>query len=557
MENRIKYVLFLLFICNPLLAQWSTDPTQNTVINADPGAQRKPHIVSDGAGGAVVIWEETVSFDNVDIYAQRVDRRGNLMWNAGGVPICTAANPQPIYNVVSDGAGGAIIFWIDFRDAEFGGEPPTWLNNAIYAQRVDSLGSTQWVENGIEIRPILGLGVFTIEAAAVSDDSGGAIFAWGDMRDGGRNIFAQRVTGTGDLLWGEDGIKVNGSWNLRNGTPYMVKDGVGGAIIKYFPDLNLTISRLQRANGDGNLLWVEEGVNSILGSIISDDSGGVIVGWARQLQRYGSDGQKLWGDDGIILNDSVDVNFSIIAPDGNGGVFLMWRDNRTELYEFYSQRLDSSGNFSWQEGGVLYGGGVMEQDLLGGVIYIFSNDETPDADFFVQRLDSTGIPLWGEDAKLFRLGSLGGPAGFKVISDGNSGVIIVWEQQTPSTLSWDVFGQQVSRNGNLGEIITSVEGNDFANLIRGFQVYPPYPNPFNARTIIEYLLPQKGNVRVRIFNLAGKEVWASREGVKKPGKYSFRWDGMDRIGHPVSSGIYVLQIEVDNQVLNRKVTLVK
>ena len=78
-NKRFLILGILSFICNPLLAQWSTDPTQNTVINADPGSQRKPHIVSDGAGGAVVVWEEATSFDNVDIYAQRIDRRGNLI----------------------------------------------------------------------------------------------------------------------------------------------------------------------------------------------------------------------------------------------------------------------------------------------------------------------------------------------------------------------------------------------------------------------------------------------------------------------------------------------
>ena len=144
MKIRIKYAVFFLFLCNPLLAQWSTDPTQNTVINADPGSQRSPHIVSDGAGGAVVVWEEVTSFDNVDIYAQRIDRRGNLIWDSGGVPICTAPSLQLVDNVVSDGSGGAIIFWRDFRDAEFGGEPPTWLNHALYAHMVDSVGNTHW-----------------------------------------------------------------------------------------------------------------------------------------------------------------------------------------------------------------------------------------------------------------------------------------------------------------------------------------------------------------------------------------------------------------------------
>ena len=51
------------------------------------------------------------------------------LWNPGGVPVCTAPSSQYNPTSVSDGAGGTIIAWMDYRS-----------NNeyAIFAQRVDS-----------------------------------------------------------------------------------------------------------------------------------------------------------------------------------------------------------------------------------------------------------------------------------------------------------------------------------------------------------------------------------------------------------------------------------
>src|SRR6516225_5434522 len=78
-----------------------------------------PRIVSDGAGGAIVTWSDYRSGTNFDIYAQRVSAAGVTQWTADGVALCAAANSKYNPTIVSDGAGGAIVTWEDQHNGNF------------------------------------------------------------------------------------------------------------------------------------------------------------------------------------------------------------------------------------------------------------------------------------------------------------------------------------------------------------------------------------------------------------------------------------------------------
>ncbi|MBI4725788.1 hypothetical protein HY768_00945 [candidate division TA06 bacterium] len=104
-------------------------------------SQQCPTIVSDGAGGAIIAWQDYRGTD-YDIYAQRVSASGVPLWTANGVAICTNTGGQRFSTVASDGAGGAIITW---RDARSG------TNYDIYAQRVSASGVPLWTANGVAV----------------------------------------------------------------------------------------------------------------------------------------------------------------------------------------------------------------------------------------------------------------------------------------------------------------------------------------------------------------------------------------------------------------------
>jgi hypothetical protein len=68
--------------------------------------QSGPAIVTDGAGGAIVAWQDTRG-GNYDIYVQRVNASGVPQWTADGVALCTAINSQLSAALVSDAALGS------------------------------------------------------------------------------------------------------------------------------------------------------------------------------------------------------------------------------------------------------------------------------------------------------------------------------------------------------------------------------------------------------------------------------------------------------------------
>lgn len=105
-----------------------------------PGHQFYPKMAPDGSGGAIIAWYDARN-GNYDIYAQAVDASGMMKWTANGVPICTVAGNQTNPAIISDGAGGAVIAWCDTRNGDIN----------IYAQAVDAFGTVKWDANGIAI----------------------------------------------------------------------------------------------------------------------------------------------------------------------------------------------------------------------------------------------------------------------------------------------------------------------------------------------------------------------------------------------------------------------
>jgi hypothetical protein len=77
-----------------------------------------------------------------------------------------------------------------------------------------------------------------------------------------------------------------------------------------------------------------------------------------------------------------------------------------------------------------------------------------------------------------------------------------------------------------------------------FALLQNYPNPFNTRTTIGYLIPQTRIVQLMVYDLRGTLVRTLANGIMGVGYHSVTWDGRDAEGRPVSSGIYLVRMEV-------------
>lgn len=84
------------------------------------------------------------------------------------------------------------------------------------------------------------------------------------------------------------------------------------------------------------------------------------------------------------------------------------------------------------------------------------------------------------------------------------------------------------------------------------------PNPFNPSTAIEFEIPRRASVRIEIYDLDGRLVQSLVGRVLDPGPKATEWDGTDRRGKRVSSGVYFYRLVIDGEpVASRRMVLLK
>ena len=107
------------------------------------------------------------------------------------------------------------------------------------------------------------------------------------------------------------------------------------------------------------------------------------------------------------------------------------------------------------------------------------------------------------------------------------------------------------------EGLVAIAEADANNLPKQFHVYPNYPNPFNSLTTLEYDLEKISDVTMKIFDLLGREIYTEKIGSQAPGKYRFVWNGFDKNGREVHSGVYFVVVQRNGDRQIQKITLLK
>lgn len=314
-----------------------------TVISIENFAQDMIQICSDGAGGAIIAWEDgRGGLSQSDIYAQRIDSTGNIKWTINGEAISTEVDRQEFVQICSDGAGGAILVWEDYRDGP---------GRHAYVQRIDLNGNVLWDVNGTFVSTGGG------HPQIVSDGMGGAIITFAQV-----DVYAQKIDSNGNLPWG-------GNTHICTAVdtqtfPQICGDGAGGAIISWVDYRNMSITAsdiyAQRVHQNGTLMWtvngeaicVSPGTQSIP-QICSDGTGGAIITWFDSrgatndiyAQKVDSNGNIQWTLGGeAICTESESQSYPEICSDENGGAIVIWRDYRNGAnWDVYAQWVDSDG----------------------------------------------------------------------------------------------------------------------------------------------------------------------------------------------------------------------
>ncbi len=103
----------------------------------------------------------------------------------------------------------------------------------------------------------------------------------------------------------------------------------------------------------------------------------------------------------------------------------------------------------------------------------------------------------------------------------------------------DVMGNIIE-----AENVTSTKEEPIPNLPTEYNLAQNYPNPFNPTTQINYQLPQNAHVNLVIYDQLGQLVRQLVNREQPAGSYSIQWDGLNKSGNAVASGIYLYRVEV-------------
>ncbi len=104
--------------------------------------------------------------------------------------------------------------------------------------------------------------------------------------------------------------------------------------------------------------------------------------------------------------------------------------------------------------------------------------------------------------------------------------------------------------------VSSVAG-DAGFAVGNLRLAQNHPNPFNPATTLRYTLPGRGHVGLTIFDVRGREVARLVDGLQTAGEHAVEWDGRDGRGASVSSGIYLVRLEVGGEVRTGKIVLAR
>ncbi len=353
-DNRygLDYDIFIQKVSSEGLPQWTTDGV--LVCNAS-GHQYNPQIVHDSFDDYLVVWQDRRKGD-FDIYVQKFNSLGQPLWTANGLVLCSATGDQIDPKIISDGAGGAIIAWTDFRGGSGFSD--------VYAQRVLAGGVIPWAANGVALSTAANS---QSNVQLVSDGANGGIAVWQDRRSGAvDNIYAQRVANNGSMQWVADGLALAPISGVQY-YPQAVADGLGGVVAVW-----------QDNRSGSNYDVFAQAVNNA--------------------------GQVLWSGPGRAICQATGHQYYPQLIRQGGTVVVSWQDKRSGDYDIYGQGLNLNGDLLWSVNGVKIAQSPLDQflpqmasDGVNGAIVAFPDYQlgTGTTDIFAHRVGANGEPAGG------------------------------------------------------------------------------------------------------------------------------------------------------------------
>ena len=289
----------------------------------------------DAEGNALIAFLDDRRTSNAVVTANRVSPDGKLLWGQGGrrpgVGSSFKANPK----ITATSDGYVVVGWISDTDLVF--------------QRYDSDGVAQWGD-GVTVPAESGLSYSLADLHA--GDDGSAIFSFVSAAgfSGPKHLLANKLSPTGELLWGSNHVVVFDGGSLQFGNfPSFLPDGSGGAVFGWY-QVDPLQSRAQHILGDGTEAFPHNGslgsmdtshdqVNPSVAYDPASDSTylfwdeileGPLTNEGISAQKFDSTGTQLWGFGGVIVQpftSSAVINVTSVFTEQ--GPLVVWSSEPT------------------------------------------------------------------------------------------------------------------------------------------------------------------------------------------------------------------------------------
>ncbi len=328
-----------------------------TPIVTEVGRQEDPISISDENGGIFVVWRDYRNEpEDGDVYAQHVLGDGSLNWDPIGVALSNVEGTQESINMCADGVGGVFVIWNDKSLTSS-------ASGYTYGTHISPNGEI--VAQGVGVPIITSTGAHTSVSFETSGE-GFASLVWEDARIPGEiDIYAQRIDLNCNTLWGDEG-----------GIPVCTISGVdqNKPKVNYISDNRTVIVWEDERNGVNN--------NDIFLQII-DELGN---------QHLENDGLNLCSDGSAQFNPRVKTDSDI--------VYVVWEDKRNDAEDIFAQAYHFVDGILWEDNGKPIASVDMKQtqvrltgDGFGGVFFTWMDERNavyPQIEIYFQHVDSSG-----------------------------------------------------------------------------------------------------------------------------------------------------------------------
>ncbi len=368
-------------------------------------------VPADSLIGVAVPCQDVQTGFAFSLRAQRVLHSGSV--DAGWIPVgtpCVGSGTGLFSSVAPDGEGGSYVSWVDSKHADAD----------IYLQRfgTDGMRRDGWPEGGVAV---CSAGRSQYQVSITEDGEGGVYLAWTDFRAGlAGDIYATRVDGSGEVHEGWTAFGTPVSVNqAEQSVPQVLGRGSEGVLLVWV-DRRSGVTELygQQLTGQGQLTsgWSADGSplsqsgnHALEPRVVADSTGNGVLFWRRETSVSSLYAVSLLGlgagGTGLavpieLVSGAQDLGAIGIARSGAHGVLTAWSERKGGNWSVRVQRVDlsSSASLAWTAAGVLLHEGTVGNnapavlsDGNSGAVVAWEDYRTADqGDIYVSRVDSSG-----------------------------------------------------------------------------------------------------------------------------------------------------------------------